>query len=420
MYLFYRSYWSKSWPFNSNNFASLMSSRRLELILRFIHLNDSATQPKRGEPGFDRLYKIRPLLNLFLESYKDSYIPTQNLSIDKSMISFKGRLSLLQYLPKKPHKWGMKAWVLADASNGYTWGWSLYTGKDIGCPERGLAHRVAMDLVDDRRLEGKGYVFTDNFYTSPALFRDLAEKGFGACGTARKDRRGIPISGRDTRLKWHDKRDVTMLSTYHDDRMVTKSRRSRAAEGGVEDIENPQVVEDYNQHMGGVDQSEKNMFSFVKPMHLHNYLPAGDQLLMYYGFPHRSVKWWKRVFFHLLDHSIVNSHILFKTATGSKMTLLEFRSSVATSLIDVWSVHVNTMWPVPPNSPYASLNGLSPSQSQTREELTAKYVVTEGWGNVTKRGIGASCVIQHCAYTPVLSDIIHSKIIRSSISHCII
>ena len=256
MYLFYRSYWSKSWPFNSNNFASLMSSRRFELILRFIHLNDSATQPKRGEPGFDKLYKIRPLLNLLLESYKDAYIPTQNLSIDESMISFKGRLSFLQYLPKKPHKWGMKAWVLADSSNGYTWGWSLYTGKEVDCPERGLPHCVAMNLVDDQRLEGKGYiVFTDKFYASPALFRDLAEKGYGACGMARKDRRGIPISVRDTRLKrgevvssnddgilalkWHDKRDVTMLSTYHNDRMVTKSRRSRAAEGGVEDIEKP-------------------------------------------------------------------------------------------------------------------------------------------------------------------------------------
>ena len=61
---------------------------------------------------------------------------------------------------------------------------------------------------------------------------------------------------------------------------------------------------------------------------------VGDQLLLYYGFSHRSVKWWKRVFFHLLDLSIVNSHILFKAATGSKMTLLDFRSSVAMSLLE--------------------------------------------------------------------------------------
>ena len=115
--LLYRSYWSKSWPFCSNNFSFLMSSRRFELILRFFHLNNSQTQPQRGEPGFDKLYKIRPLLDLLLPSFKNSYTPTQFLSIDESMISFKGRLSFLQYLPKKPNKWGMKAWVLADAQH---------------------------------------------------------------------------------------------------------------------------------------------------------------------------------------------------------------------------------------------------------------------------------------------------------------
>lgn len=47
-----------------------------------------------------------------------------------------------------------------------------------------------------------------------------------------------------------------MLSTYHDTSMVTKTRRSRAAVGGVENIEKPQVVEDYNQNMAGVDKSK--------------------------------------------------------------------------------------------------------------------------------------------------------------------
>ena len=45
------------------------------------------------------------------------------------MIAYKGRLSFLQYLPKKPHKWGLKVWVLANSANGYTWGQKLYTGK---------------------------------------------------------------------------------------------------------------------------------------------------------------------------------------------------------------------------------------------------------------------------------------------------
>ena len=51
------------------------------------------------------------------------------MSIDESMIGFKGRLSFLQYMPKKPTKWGMKAYVLADSKTGYTYSWRLYTGK---------------------------------------------------------------------------------------------------------------------------------------------------------------------------------------------------------------------------------------------------------------------------------------------------
>ena len=68
-------------------------------------------------------------------------------------------------------------------------------------------------------------------------------------------------------------------------------------------------------------------------VHVYYYLPTGDQLLLYYGFSHRSVKWWKRVFFHLLDLTLMNAHILFKAATGSRMSQLDFRSTVATSLL---------------------------------------------------------------------------------------
>ena len=45
------------------------------------------------------------------------------------MIGFKGRLGFIQYMPKKPTKWGLKAFVLADAHTGYMYSWHLYTGK---------------------------------------------------------------------------------------------------------------------------------------------------------------------------------------------------------------------------------------------------------------------------------------------------
>ena len=45
------------------------------------------------------------------------------------MVGFKGRLAWIQYMPKKPRKWGIKIWTLADAANGYVSNMKVYTGK---------------------------------------------------------------------------------------------------------------------------------------------------------------------------------------------------------------------------------------------------------------------------------------------------
>ena len=58
-------------------------------------------------------------------------------------------------------------------------------------------------------------------------------------------------------MKRKEKRDVLMLSTVHDDTMLEKQRRTRQAVGGVEVIWKPQVLEDYNQHIAGVNKSKQ-------------------------------------------------------------------------------------------------------------------------------------------------------------------
>lgn len=68
-------------------------------------------QISKGSPGYDPLYKIRPLIDLVAKTYLEHYEPDEALSIDESMIKFKGRLSFQQYLPSKPSsKWGIKVW----------------------------------------------------------------------------------------------------------------------------------------------------------------------------------------------------------------------------------------------------------------------------------------------------------------------
>ena len=210
------SYWRTSWPFLNDGFRKVMSRDRFLLLLKFLHLSDNEKYISFGQAGHDRLYKIRPIITHLIAQFKSSYKPNQNCSIDESIISYKGRLSFLQYLPKKPHKWGIKAWVLADAKSGYTWNLDIYTGRsderDSNLP---LSSHVVLSLAAD--LLGKGYnFFFDNFYTSPDLCKRLYQNNSGSCGTVRLNRKGIP--------DWFKRKHVEKgeVITYRDGCIVFK------------------------------------------------------------------------------------------------------------------------------------------------------------------------------------------------------
>ena len=54
----------------------------------------------------DKLYKLRPLINSLNDNLIKLYNVSYQVSIDESMILFKGRSSLKQYNPMKPIKRG--------------------------------------------------------------------------------------------------------------------------------------------------------------------------------------------------------------------------------------------------------------------------------------------------------------------------
>jgi hypothetical protein len=52
------------------------------------------------------------------------------------------------------------------------------------------------------------------------------------------------------------------------------------------------------------------------------------QLLSYYLFQRKSVKWWKKLFFHLFDLAVVNVHILHRMRSKQKFRLYKFLGKV--------------------------------------------------------------------------------------------
>ena len=97
------------------------------------------------------------------------------------------------YIRNKPTKWVLKLWVLADSSNGYTWHFQVYHGKERESVSlNGLSYDVVMKIVSG--LEKQGYiVYMDNYYSSPTLFKELVKQEFGAVGTQDTTRKGCPF-----------------------------------------------------------------------------------------------------------------------------------------------------------------------------------------------------------------------------------
>lgn len=73
----------------------------------------------------DKLYKLRPFIDMLNLKFKSVYKGSREFSVDESMILFKGRSSLKQYNPIEPIKRGYKLWCLGD-QNGYILNFQVY------------------------------------------------------------------------------------------------------------------------------------------------------------------------------------------------------------------------------------------------------------------------------------------------------
>ena len=112
-------YWSSSEVLHCFPVASRITRKRFLELRRYLHFVDNDALPVRGEEGYDRLGKVRPIIEALRHSFLAAYSPHRECAIDEAMVKYKGRSSLKQYLPMKPIKRGFKVWVRADSTNGY-------------------------------------------------------------------------------------------------------------------------------------------------------------------------------------------------------------------------------------------------------------------------------------------------------------
>ena len=189
-----RDYWSTNEILGTPWFPAVMPRDHFLHILTYLHLVNSTQQRKKGDVAYDPLFKVRPLLNHLTAVFSKYYRPDRFLSIDEMMIGTRCRVAFLQYIPMKPTRFGIKAWVNAEAKSGYVLDLQIYTGAENDQMKKGLGlgYRVVMDLME--QYQGKGHcLFIDNFYTTSQLLIDLLAQGTYCTGTFRTNRKGFPM-----------------------------------------------------------------------------------------------------------------------------------------------------------------------------------------------------------------------------------
>lgn len=392
-------YWSKNPLLVTPFFLQALSARRFKKIKQYLHFSNNAEYNPRTHP-FPKLNKIWPVLDKLITVFKTAVVPERDVTIDESLLLYKGRLSWMQFIPLKRARFGIKSYMLCESKSGYVWNMYIYTGKGSNpiLPSQPAqlcsSTRTVLSLMDE--LLGLGYCLTvDNYYSSPELADILVRQKTDVYGTIKLSRKDLPKEmqkkdlkkkkmakgdivgfqrGKVTVMAWKDKKIVSLLSTIHSLRMKDVEKRGEIRQ-------RPECVVDYNDTMGGVDRVDQHLAAYATPRK-------------------RGKKYYKKIFFHLLDLAVWNSFVVYKKCDGT-MSPLVYRLEIIQKIMEKY--HSADMKPKP-GRPSAAMHPLRLTERHFPEYIPA----TEKKTNPTRQ----------CAVCSRVRDARGKKIRRESRYYC--
>ena len=159
----YHEYWCADEFSEVRACGKVMPRDRFNAIRSHLHFSDNVDPLAKT----DRLWKIRPVLDCFLERFRAVYTPSQKVCVDESLFRYRGRHHAVQFIPTKRSRYGLKAYKICDSdgpATGYTSAMKVYMGDDRQS-DLPASFGIVWQLMKEAELFDKGYiVYMDNWY----------------------------------------------------------------------------------------------------------------------------------------------------------------------------------------------------------------------------------------------------------------
>ena len=144
------------------------------------------------EKANDKLAAFREIRDRFVENCKKLFEPFEEVTLDKQLVSFRGKCPMRQYMKSIPAKFGIKVRTNANVKTSHLYNLQVYTGRFPGnALKKNQGRQVVCDMM--KPLFGTGRsVITDNLFTSVPTAEFLLQKNITMTETLRTKQPDIP------------------------------------------------------------------------------------------------------------------------------------------------------------------------------------------------------------------------------------
>jgi len=314
-------YWSQT--FGHPFITTLFSRDRFKQLLSYFRVVPAPVDAAPRNP----IPHVRALAEKLNASFAAHFTPTQHLTIDEAMCAYKGRSSIKQYIPMKPHKWGYKIYCLASES--YLLHFEVYAGKEEDPSESGATFDTVIRMIQPYQNQ-QLILFTDSWFTSSSLMNALRERGIRSCGSVRSNRKGLPkidpkVIKSLRQGEWIQRQQSDMTFTVWKDQQTIKLLYNHVSPLAVASLQRwndggesisigcPKAIHDYFYHTRSVD--------IINQLH-YNYLMG-----------RKARRCWPRLAWWLLDMCILNAFKLWSMGQH-RPSQLDFREQLMHELLE--------------------------------------------------------------------------------------